>query len=100
MIPVKIDVETILAQLSTAGWTDYRIEKACGLPRGWLFKVRKGQIKDPGYSRGARLYNFWAYRFESTPPVAKVVSRKYVDGRLESASWADVLMIGDASNTT
>ena len=100
MIPVKIDVEAILADLSAMGWPEYRVEKACGLPRGWLCKLRQGKTADPGYSKAARLHNFWSDRCEGKDyvPVVQIVSRRYVDGKL--AQWIDVLRIGDANKTT
>jgi hypothetical protein len=58
MIPAKIDVETILADLTRIGWRDYKVELACGLPRGWISKLRDGTTQDPAYSNAARLVNF------------------------------------------
>ncbi len=68
MIPAKIDKDVILADLAKMGWIDYKVEIACALPRGWISKLRKGVTQDPGYSKTARLINFWAYEVEHYEP--------------------------------
>ena len=59
MIPVKIDVAQIVAELNAWGWLDFKIETCCGLGRGYISQVRCGNIKNPEYGKAARLFNFW-----------------------------------------
>lgn len=59
MIPAQIDIEQIVADLRAWGWLDYKIEVACGLGAGYIAQVRCGNIRNPAYSKAARLFNFW-----------------------------------------
>lgn len=59
VIPVKIDVQLILAELAVMGWRPYKIEMATGLSRGYITLLRTGRIEEPVYSKAARLHNFW-----------------------------------------
>lgn len=54
-----IDVLQIVADLKSWGWLDSKIETVCGLGQGYIAQVRCGNIKEPAYSKAARLYNFW-----------------------------------------
>ncbi len=107
VIPVKVDVEGILADFARIGWSEYRVEKTCALPKGWLYKARTGVTADPGYSKLARIYNLWEDIFkkgvgESCVPAVQISARRYVDGALVqvTATWADVLRIGYSNGTT
>ncbi len=62
MIPVMIDCETIIADLKADGWLDAKIEIACGLGQGYIAQLRAGHIREPAYTKAARLYNFWLDR--------------------------------------
>ena len=59
MIPAMIDVMQVVCDLNAWGWRDSKIEVACGLGQGYIAQIRCGNIKEPGYSKAARLYNFW-----------------------------------------
>lgn len=59
MIPVEIDVQTIVSDLNAWGWRDQKIEIACGFANGYVGKLRAGTRPDRPYQLVARLYNFW-----------------------------------------
>jgi len=59
VIPPMIDVLQIVADLNAWGWRDSKIEIACGLGQGYVAQVRCGNIREPAYSKAARLHNFW-----------------------------------------
>ena len=59
MIPVQIDVLSLVADLNGWGWRDYKIEISCGLGSGYVAQVRCGNVKEPAYGKAARLFNFW-----------------------------------------
>lgn len=59
MIPAHIDVAQVVADLNDWGWRDYKIEIYCGLGSGYIAQIRCGNIREPAYSKAARLFNFW-----------------------------------------
>lgn len=59
MIPARIDILTIITDLTGRGLLDYKIECICDLPNGYIGKLRTGNIKEPSYAKAARLFNFW-----------------------------------------
>lgn len=60
MIPARLDIEAILADLAEWGWRDFKIETMCGFASGYIAQLKCGAIREPSFSKGARLYNFWA----------------------------------------
>lgn len=59
MIPSKIDIVSIIAELNVLGWKDYKIEQAAGLGSGYVARIRSDVIRNPSYDKAARLHNFW-----------------------------------------
>lgn len=59
MIPVEIDVDGILNDLTTWGWRDFKIETVCGFSSGYVSQIRCGNVRMLAYQRAARLFNFW-----------------------------------------
>jgi hypothetical protein len=56
---VDIDYLQILSDLNEWGWSDYKIEIACGLPKSSVYALRNGGRKRLDYQNSARLFNFW-----------------------------------------
>lgn len=57
-IPSHVDIEAILNDLARLGWTDFKIEIACGFSSGYVTHLRSHKIHEPAFSKAARLYNF------------------------------------------
>jgi len=60
MIPVDIDVPSILQDLMAQGWNHHRIEIACGFANGYVAKLRAQQQPRMQYQYAARLFNLWS----------------------------------------
>lgn len=59
MIPAQIDHQSIIADLKSWGWVDFKIELACGFSSGYIAQLKCGNISEMGYQKAARLFNFW-----------------------------------------
>lgn len=59
MIPLALDIGSMLSDLNRWGWRDYKIEIACELSKGYVAQLRCGNIARISYPYAARLYNFW-----------------------------------------
>lgn len=57
MIPEEINVLSVLSELHTLGWKDYKIEMACGYTRGYVAQMRCGNVEMPAYEKAAKLLN-------------------------------------------
>lgn len=58
-IPANIDHHAILADLNTWGWSDYKIGMSCGFSDGYVAQLKCDNIKEMGYQKASRLFNFW-----------------------------------------
>lgn len=59
MIPPALDHVSMLNDLRDWGWSDYKLEMACGFSRGYVAQLRCANINEMSYNRAARLFNFW-----------------------------------------
>jgi hypothetical protein len=59
MIPANIDHVSIVQDLNRWGIADQKVEMICGFSRGYISKIKGGDVKQMIYQRAARLYNFW-----------------------------------------
>lgn len=59
MIPANIDIVAIIKDLNAWGLGDRKIEMICGFADGHITHIKAGRKGELGYSRAARLYNFW-----------------------------------------
>lgn len=65
MIPAEIDVQQIIDDLHAWGWRNSKIEIACGLSNGYIYKLTMGTRPMRPYQHCARLYNFWHDELEA-----------------------------------
>ena len=74
MIPLNIDIPSILADLQTWGWTNHKIELASGLPKNYVSQLKNGSIQNPLYQNAALLYNFWCSERELRVAIAETTT--------------------------
>lgn len=58
-IPPMLDFDMILGDLKSCGWSDQKLEIACGLGNGYVSLIRKGKIEKISLLYAARLHNLW-----------------------------------------
>lgn len=89
MIPL-IDADSIIKDLNTWGWRDFKIEMACGFSSGYVSQIKCGNVKAMAHERATRLYNFW--ECEATrqgvqiPEYGSPVPRGALQTRLDSVT--------------
>jgi len=57
MIPENLDPIAVFDELNRLGWSDSKIERACGLAQACISHLRAGWIRSMRYENAARVLN-------------------------------------------